>query len=57
MRDVNSKNLARLESNDVNKKSAVVKHVYSQDHHMDWNNSNFDQKTDLTKNLRVLFIH
>ena len=39
MRDVNSKNLARLENNDINNKSALVKHVYSQNHHMDWNNS------------------
>ena len=39
MRDVNPKNLARLENNDINNKSALVKHVYSENHHMDWNNS------------------
>ena len=39
MRDVNPKNLARLENNDMNNKSAPVKHVYSENHHMDWNNS------------------
>ena len=33
------KNLVRLENNDMNNKSALVKHVYSQNHHMDWNNS------------------
>ena len=35
MRDVNPKNLARLENNDINNKSALVKHVYSKNHHMD----------------------
>ena len=39
MRDVNPKNLARLENNDINNKSALVKHVYLENHHMDWNNS------------------
>ena len=39
MRDVNPKNLARLENNDISNKSALVKHVYSENHHMDWNNS------------------
>ena len=39
MRDVNLKNLARLENNDMNNKSALVKHVYSQNYYMDWNNS------------------
>ena len=37
MRDVNPKNLAQLESNDMNNKSSPVKHVYSQNYHMDWN--------------------
>ena len=32
VRDVNPKNLARLENNDTNNKSALVKHVYSQNH-------------------------
>ena len=35
MCDVNPKKLARLESNGVNNKSALVKHIYSQNHHMD----------------------
>ena len=39
MRGVNPKNLARLENNNINNKSALVKHVYSKNHHMDWNNS------------------
>ena len=39
MQDVNSKNLARLDNNDINNKSALVKHVYSEKHHMNWNNS------------------
>ena len=30
MLDVNPKNLARLENNDMNNKSTLVKHVYSQ---------------------------
>ena len=39
MHDVKPKNLAQLENNDMNNKSALVKHIYSQNHHMDWNNS------------------
>ena len=39
MHDVKPKNLAQLENNDMNNKSALVKHVYLQNHHMDWNNS------------------
>ena len=35
MRDENQKNLARSESNDMNNKSALVKHVYLQNHHID----------------------
>ena len=35
MCDRNPKNLARLESNDMNNKSALVKHVCSQNHYMD----------------------
>ena len=39
MRDVNTKNLARLENNDeINNKSALMKHVYLQNYYMDWNN-------------------
>ena len=50
MRDVNPKNLARLENNDMNNKSAPVKHVHSQNHHMDWNNSKtLAKETDYTK--------
>ena len=37
--DVNPKNLARLENNNINNKSALVKHVYLENHHMDCNNS------------------
>ena len=40
-------------------KSALVKHVYSQNHHMDWNNSKILAKeTDYTKRfLKSFFIH
>ena len=38
MCDVNPKNVAQLESSDMNHKSALVKHVHLQNHHMDWNN-------------------
>ena len=60
MRDVNPKNLARLESNDMNNKSALVKHVYSQNHYMDSNNSKILAKeTDYTRRrfLESFFIH
>ena len=50
MRDVNPKNLPRLESNDMNNKSALEKYVYSQNHHMDWNTSKIlIAETDYTK--------
>ena len=58
---MNPKNLAQLESNDVNNKSFLVKYmyVYSQDHHMDWNNSKILAKeTDCTRRfLESFFIH
>ena len=60
MRDVNPKNLARSENNDMNNKSALVKHVYSQNHHMDWNNSKILAKeTDyiIRRFLESFFIH
>ena len=61
MRDVNPKNLARLESNDMNNKSALVKHVYSQIYHrpMDWNDSKIlAKKKDYTRRfLDSFFIH
>ena len=61
MRDVNPiKNLARLENNDINNKSALVKHVYSKNHHMDWNNSKILAKeTDYIRRrfLESFFIH
>ena len=60
MRDVNPKKLARLENNDMNNKSALVKHLYSENHHMDWNNSKILAKeTDYTKRrfLESFFIH
>ena len=60
MRDVNSKNLARLENNDINNKSALVKHVYSEKHHMNWNNSKILAKeADYIKRrfLESFFIH
>ena len=61
MCDVNPKNLARLKSNDMNNKSDLGKHVYSQNHHMDWNNSKILAKETIKlykkKIFRVLFIH
>ena len=50
MLDMNPKNFLQLENNDINNKSALVKHVYLQNHHMDWNNSKILKKeTDYTK--------
>ena len=52
MRDVNPKNLARLESNNMNNKSARVKHVglYLQNYHMNCINLKILAKeTDYTK--------
>ena len=44
------KNLARLESNDMNNKSALMKHVYLQSHHMNYINSKILAKEiDYTK--------
>ena len=60
MHDVNSKNLVLLQGNDMNNKSVLVKHVYSQNHHMDWNNSKISEKeTDYIKRrfLESFFIH
>ena len=59
LRDVNSKNLAQFENNDMNNKSALVKHVYLQNHHMDWNNSKILAKeTDYTRRfLEAFFIY
>ena len=60
MHDVNPKNLARLENNDIYNKSAQVKHVYSENHHMDWNNSKILAKeTDYIRRrfLKSFFIH
>ena len=49
----------RLENNDINNKSALVKHVYSENHHMDWNNSKILAKeTDYIRRfLESFFIH
>ena len=47
MRDVSPKNLARLENNDMNNKFALVKHVYSENHHMDWNSSKILNKKQI----------
>ena len=52
LRDVNPKNLAQLESNDMNNKSALVKHVglYLQNHRMNYINlKNLAKETDYTK--------
>ena len=47
MRDVNPKNLARLESNDMNNKPPLVKHVCLQNHNMDRNNSKILAKNQI----------
>ena len=60
MRDVNPKSLARLKHNNMNNKSALVKHVYSENHHMDRNNSKFlIKETDYIRGrfLESFFIH
>ena len=60
MRNVNSKNLARLENNDMNNKSGLVKHVYSENHHIDWNDSKILAKeTDYLRRrfFEYFFIH
>ena len=60
MRDVNSKNLTRLENIDINNKSALVKHVYSENHYMDWNNLKIlTKETDYIRRrfLESFFIH
>ena len=60
MRDVNPKNLARFESNDMNNESALVQHLYSQNHHIDWNNLKIlAKKTDYTRRkfLESFFIY
>ena len=59
MRDVYPKNLARSENNDINNKFALVKHVYSENHHMDWNNSKiWAKETDYIRRfLESFFIH
>ena len=59
MRDVNPKNLARLESYDMNNKSALVKLKYSQNHRIDWNNSKtLAKEADyIRKFLESFFIH
>ena len=42
----------------MNNKSVLVKHVYLQNHHMDWNNSKILAKeTDYTRFLESFFIH
>ena len=44
----------------MNHKSALVKHVYSQNHHMDWNNSKILKKKQVIQKKRFLesfFIH
>ena len=60
MRVAKRKNLARLKSNDMNNKSALVKHVYWQNHHTDWNNWKISaNETDYTKRrfLESFFVH
>ena len=63
MCDVNLKNLAWLESNELNNQSATIKHVYLQNHHMDCNNSNaFEKKQIIQKEywykiFESFFIH
>ena len=57
---MNPKNLARFENYDMNNKSALVKHIYSEIYHMDWNNSKtLAKETDYIKRrfLESFFVH
>ena len=57
MRDVNSKNLVRLKSKELNNKSALMKHVHSQDHHVDCNNSKSKETDYSNRSSKSFFIH
>ena len=60
MRSVSPKNLARLESNDMNNKSALIKHIYLQSHHINCINSKIlTKETDYAKItfLKCFLIH
>ena len=69
MRDVNPKNLARLENNNMNNKSALLQRLENnnmdnksdpENHHMDWNKSKIlEKETDYIKRrfLESFFIH
>ena len=38
-RDLNPRNLAKIDDNNINKKTALVKHVVNFQHNIDFNNS------------------
>ena len=57
MCDVNPKKFLQLESNDMNSKSALVKHVYLQNHHLDWNHLKIlAEEADQTKRFLESFV-
>ena len=59
-RDLKLENLAKVDDNNFNKKTALVKHVITRDHRVDWDHSKIlTCETDFTKRrfLESFFIH
>ena len=59
-RDSRPKDLAKVDDNSFNKKTALVKHVITQDHRVDWDHGKIlTFETDFTKRrfLESLFIY
>ena len=59
-RDLRPENLAKVDDNNFNKKTALVKHVITKDHQIDWDHSKIlTFETDFTKSgfLQSFFIH
>ena len=59
-RDLKPANLAKVDDNNFNKKTALVKHVITKDHRVDWDHSKIlTFETDFTKRrfLESFFIH
>ena len=59
-RDLRPENLAKVDDNNFNKKTALVKHVITKDHRVDWDHSKIlTFETDFTKRrfFESFFIH
>ena len=59
-RDLKPANLAKVDDNNFNKKTALVKHVITKDHRVDWDHSKIlTFETDFTKRrfLESFFVH